>query len=216
MQFFARALIALSALLPLACSAADAPQYELGKDFRQVRTPIAPADPGKIEVTEVFSYSCPHCFSFEQPLAKWLAKKPADVTFSRLPHTLGAQAGEIRNKAMYTAEMLGQFEKFHHALFAAIHGQSRMMSNVEEVRGLFVQATGVSAAEFDSAYGSFMVDSKYRIGEATIRDMGITSVPTLVVDGKWYASPRAGGGFPEVLKITDYLIQQARKQRGKK
>ena len=215
MPFLARALIALTALLPLACTAADAPKYELGTHYKPVRVPQTPADPGKIEVIEVFSYGCPHCFQFEPHLEAWLAKKPSDVSFVRLPHTLGAPAGIVRNKAMYTAHMLGGFEKFHRALFASIHGQGKTMGSVEEVRDLFVQSTGLKAADFDGAYNSFAIDSRFRIAENAIRDMGIASVPTLVVDGKYYTSPRAGGGFTEMLAVTDFLVAQARKERGK-
>lgn len=215
MSLLARALIALSALLPLACTAAEAPaKYELGKHYNAVRQAQKPSDPGKIEVTEVFSYGCPHCFQFEPHLDRWLAKKPADVSFIRMPHTLGQPAGIVRNKAMYTAHMLGAFDKFHHALFAAIHGQSRQMSGVEEVRALFVESTGLKAGDFDGAYNSFAVDSRFRMAEAAIREMAITSVPTLVVDGKYYVSPRSGGGFAEVLAIADFLVAKARQERG--
>lgn len=215
MPFLTRALIALSALLPLACSAAESPKYEAGTHYKSVRQPQQPADPGKIEVMEVFSYGCPHCFQFEPVLEKWLAKKPADVAFVRMPHTLGQPAGIVRNKAMYTAEMLGVVDKFHRALLGAIHGQGKLMNSLEDVRGIFVSSTGVKAEDFDSAYNSFAVDSRFRIAENQIRDMGVASVPTLVVDGKWYASPRSGGGFPELIAITDHLVAKARQERGK-
>jgi len=215
MRILSRALMALTALLPLACSGADAPKYELNKHYKAVRQAQPTADPAKFEVMEVFSYGCPHCMQFEPHLDKWLAKKPADVAFVRLPHTLGAPAGIVRNKAMYTAQMLGVFEPFHRALFGAIHGQNKLMSSVEEVRGLFVQSTGLKAEDFDGAYGGFAVDSRFRIGENAVREMGIASVPTLVVEGKYYVTPRTGGGFPEVIAIAEFLVEQARRERGK-
>jgi protein dithiol oxidoreductase (disulfide-forming) len=215
MRHFARALLALTAALPLACSAADSSKYQLGTHYNKVRVAQPPSEPSRIDVYEVFAYSCPHCFQFEPHLDQWLASKPADVNFLRMPHTLGNPAGEVRNKAMYTAHMLGAFDKFHRALFGAIHGARRPMATLEEVRGLFVDATGLSAAEFDGAYKGFAVDSRYRIAESTIRDMGITSVPTLVVDGKYFTSPRAGGGFTEMLAVADFLVAQARAERAK-
>jgi thiol:disulfide interchange protein DsbA len=214
MHLLARALVALTALLPLACSAADdAGKYQLGQHYKSVRNPQAPANPAKIEVMEVFAYSCPHCFQFEQPLEKWLAKKPGDVEFVRLPHTLGQPANQLRNKAFYAAQLLGVFEPFHRALFGAIHGQGKMAASAEELRGLFVQHTGVKAEDFDGAFNSFAADAGARRGEATVRELGITSVPTIVVEGKYYTSPRAGGGFTEMLAVTDFLVEQARKER---
>src|SRR5437868_6182640 len=81
MKLLARALVALTAVLPLACSAADKDKFEMGRDFTTVRTPQQTADPSKIEVMEVFAYSCPHCFHLEGEVDKWLKKKPADVNF---------------------------------------------------------------------------------------------------------------------------------------
>jgi len=210
MPFFARGLIALTALLPLACSAADAEKYQAGEHYKSVRVPQAPADPAKIEVMEVFAYSCPHCFQLEGKVDAWLAKKPADVAFVRQPHTLGAPANAVRNKAMYTAQMLGGFDQFHKALFGAIHGQGRVMATVEEVRELFVKSTGLKAEDFDGAYSSFMIDSRFRIGEKTVQDLGIASVPTIVVDGKW-AVPNGS----QVFSIVDFLVEKARKERRK-
>ena len=213
MRFLARALVVTMALLPLACSAAEESKYKLGTHYKTVRQPQAPANPAKIEILEVFSYSCPHCFQFEKPLKQWLATLPADVQFLRLPHTLGSPAGIVRNKAFYAADMLGVFDKFHPALFGAIHGQGKMMASVEEVRALFVQQTGLKAEDFDGAYSGFAVDSRFRIAETAIREMGIASVPTLVVEGKYLVSPHSGGGFTEMLAVADYLVERARQER---
>ena len=213
MQLLARALLALTVFLPLACSAADAPKFQLGKDYKAVRQPQPPSDPAKIDVVEVFSYHCPHCFSMEPQIEAWVAKKPADVNFARLPVTFGLAANEIRNKAFYASQMLGVTPQFHRALFGAIHGQGRLMSSEEEIKALFLQSTGVKDEDFNGAYKSFATDSRYRIGENTIRDYGVTSVPQIAVDGKWLV-PNSN----HVFDVVDHLIEQAREQRkaGKK
>lgn len=208
MQLLARTLLALTVLLPLACSAAESPKYQSGKDYRPVRVPQQPADPSKIEVLEVFSYHCPHCFHLEPQVEKWLAKKPADVAFARLPATFGMPANEIRNKAYYAAQLLGVTPQFHRALFGAIHGQGRLMSTEDDMRKLFVEHTGVKAEDFDGAYKSFATDSKYRLGENQLRELGITSVPQVVVDGK-HVVPNGA----KVFNVVDWLIDQARKER---
>ena len=212
----ARALVAptlaVLAVLPLACSAAEKPKYELGNQYKEVRTPQPTANPAKIEVMEVFAYSCPHCYAFEPKLQEWLKKKPADVEFVRLPHTLGQPANILRNKAFYTAQMLGVFDKFHEALFTAIHAQGKTLATPEEIRDLFVKSTGVKGEDFDGAFSSFAVDAGFRRGENAIRDMGIASVPSLIIEGRYITNPRTGG-FPEMLAVTDFLVEQARKER---
>ena len=209
MRLLPRALLALISLLPLACSAADKPaKFEAGTHYQLLPTPQQTADPSKIEVMEVFAYSCPHCFHLEGVVQKWLAKKPADVNFVRLPHTLGAPAALARDKAFYAADMLGVAEPFHRALFGAIHGQQKLMASMEDVRELFVQSTGVKKEDFDGAYSSFAVDSRFRIGENQILEMRISSVPTLVVDGRYLVK---NGG--QVFEIVDFLVDQVRQQR---
>lgn len=211
-----RALVVLMALSPLACSAADDAKYKFGEHYLRVRAAIPPANPGKIEVAEVFAYSCPHCNAFEPALQKWVKKLPPDVEFAQVPHTLGHPAGALRNRAFYAARMLGVLDKFHMALFGAIHVQQKAMTTTEEIRALFVQSTGVKPADFDGAVNSFAADAGFRRGEAAIQAMGIASVPTLVVDGQYLTSPSMGGGFDGVLKVADFLIEQARKERAKR
>ncbi|MGQ0586769.1 MAG: thiol:disulfide interchange protein DsbA/DsbL [Gammaproteobacteria bacterium] len=216
MKVMSRALVVLMALLPLACSAAEEPRYKFGEHYTRVRAAQAPANPNKIEVMEVFAYSCQHCYAFEPLLKAWVAKLPGDVEFVRLPHTLGHPVGEARNKAFYTARMLGVFDKFHPALFEAIHSQKRAMTTVDEVRALFVERAGIKAADFDAAYSSFAVDAGFRRGENAIRGMGISGVPAMVVNGQYVASGGMAGGLKGLLSVTDFLVEQARKERGKK
>jgi thiol:disulfide interchange protein DsbA len=182
----------------------------------RVRAEQAPANPAKIEVMEVFAYSCPHCYKFEPELSAWLKKAPSDVEFVRAPHTLGQPPGAARNKAYYAAQMLGVVDKFHPALFAAIHSEGKAMATAAEIRALFLKSTGVKAEDFDGAYSSFAADAGYRRGEAAIQALGITSVPTLVVNGQYSVSPSTSGGFAGMLAVTEFLVEQARRERAKR
>ncbi len=217
MNFLSRALVVLIALSPLACSAADDAKFKFGEHYLRVRAAVAPANPDKIEVMEVFAYGCTHCYAFEPVLEKWLKKKPADVEFVRLPHTLGRPAGALHSKAFYAARMLGVFDKFHPALFGAIHAQHKPMATIEEIRALFVQSTGVKAEDFDGAFSGFAVDAGFRRGESALQAMAIGGVPTIVVNGQYSTSGgMAPGGLRGMLEVTDFLIERARKERGKR
>ena len=216
MRLIAPAVLALFGCLPLACSASDVPaRFLLDQHYKAVRTVQPPADPLKIEVMEVFSYSCPHCFHFEPMVDQWLEKKPADVEFTRLQWGLGQPVGILRSKAFYAAKVLGVLDKFHKALFGAIHGQGKMMATTEELRALFVEQTGLKGEDFDGAFTGFAVDNRVRKSENLVRDLGITSVPTVVVDGRWYTNGTlAGGGSNNnVFDVVDFLVQQARTDR---
>jgi thiol:disulfide interchange protein DsbA len=217
MKTLFRALVVLASLSPLACSAADSPQpYKLGEHYMRVRAVQPPANPAKIEVMEVFAYSCPHCYSFEPALKKWVAKKPGDVEFVRTPHSLGQPVNQARNRAFYAVQMLGVADAFHVALFDAIHRDRKNMSTPAELRELAVQRAGVKGEDFDGAVNGFAADAGFRRGEQVVQGLGITSVPTLVIEGKYFVSPNIAGGFEGMLKVTDYLVEQARKERGKR
>lgn len=211
--FFTRAALALFAALPLACTAADDAPFKAGQHYKLVRTAQAPADPARIEVMEVYAYSCFHCFSFEPIADRWKAKKPADVEFIRQPWSLGNTAMFPRSKAFYAAQMLGVEEKFHKALFGAIHGQNKLMTTPEDLRALFVEQTGLKGEDFDGAFTGFSADSRVRRAESIVRDLGIASVPTMVVDGRWYTNGTLAGGPNKVFDVVEQLVKQAREER---
>ena len=55
-----------------------------GEDYLLVQTPLPPADPARIVVTDFFSYACPHCFAFSPDLRSWESKLPPDVVLDRV------------------------------------------------------------------------------------------------------------------------------------
>jgi thiol:disulfide interchange protein DsbA len=209
--------VALS-LLTFACSAQDAaPKIEQGKQYKLVRDVQAPADAKRIEVAEFFWYGCSHCYAFDPTVENWVkAKKPADVDFVRYPSTLGRPEGALHARAFYTAQALNVSEKMHQAMFSAIHKQHQMLTSEAQIAALFNRETGVLPDVFNSTFKGFSVDSRARTAEKLAVDYGLTSVPVLVVGGKYTTSAAMAGGFPEAFKVVDFLIEKVRKERGGK
>ena len=56
---------------------------QLGKEYGLVAQP-QPTDMKKIEVIEIFSYACPHCFDFDPIIHQWSKKLPKDAAFVRM------------------------------------------------------------------------------------------------------------------------------------
>ena len=50
-----------------------------GVDYQRIDPIVKTSDPGKVVVTEVFWYGCPHCFRFEPIIEKWAESLPASV-----------------------------------------------------------------------------------------------------------------------------------------
>lgn len=204
-------------LLPVVVFAADAnAPITAGKEY-QIIPPAAANAPGvtappkgKIQVLEFFSYGCPWCFKFEPFLEAWLAQKPADVAFDRVP-VVFEQNWDVYARAYYTAKDLGVVDKITPAIFNAIQMQGADLSNAATLSQFFV-TQGVAAKDFDSAYNfSPGIDAQLMRSDNLMRAYGIVEIPTLVIDGKYRTSVRmTGGDNKRLLQVVDYLIAQER------
>lgn len=215
MRLLASAVLAVSALLPIACTAAgDSVAYQEGTHYKPVREPSAPGK--RIDVAEFFWYGCGHCYAFEPEIEKWVARKPADVDFIRVPNSLGRPAGMVHSKAYYTAEALGVSLKTHGALFRALNVEQQTLDTEDQMAAFFNRTTGILPDVVLGTLRGFAVDSRVRGAENLARQYGIASTPTVVVDGRWQTNATLAKGFPEMLKVIDFLIEKARKDRLKK
>jgi len=208
-----RGLLLALALTPLACSAKGAGDYSEGKEYKKVREVVAPADLKKVTVEEFFWYGCPHCYHSDSTIEAWNAKKPADVDFQRVPNTLGSPVGELHMRAFYIAEALGVSDKIHQPMFAAIHEKHQPLNTPDAVRALFSSAAGVKPEDFDRTTSSFVVDSRMRRAQQLAMSYGITSVPTLVVGGKYTTSATMAGTPEKAMAVVDFLIEKIKKER---
>lgn len=211
-RLFRGLLLALS-LSPLACGAQALNSYTEGKEFKKVREPVAAADLKRVTVEEFFWYGCPHCFHLDPIIEAWKAKKPADADFSRVPATLGRPDGELHQKAFYIAEALGVSEKIHKPLFAAIHENHQPMNTVDQIRALFEREAGIKPADFDRATSSFLVDSRTRRAQQLAISYGITSVPVVIVGGKYITSAAMAGTPEKAMQVVDFLVEKVKKER---
>ncbi|BAU46614.1 DSBA oxidoreductase [Sulfurifustis variabilis] len=184
--------------------------FEEGRHYAEVPFP-QPVETGKqIEVREFFWYGCPHCYTLEPALNRWLSRKPANVAFVRTPGT--AQRWLTHAQAFYAFEALGVTERLHPAFFEAVQrGKPRLDDEQSLVQ--FVKEHGVDPAKFREAFASFgvrlNVEKAKRLNEA----YGINSVPTITVDGKYVTSPSLAGGEEAVFKVIEFLVQKAARER---
>ena len=186
-----------------------APVY--AADYVELAAPQPTSDPNKIEVVELFSYACPHCFHFDPILHDWVAKQKDDVMFVRMP-VVFRPSWEPLARAYYVAETLGVLDKVHGAIFKAIHEEKQVLETEDAVAKIFV-AQGVDEKQFREAYNSFSVAAKLNRGMQMLQRYGISGVPTLVINGKYRTSASEAGGHEGMLKAADRLIEQERAAR---
>lgn len=185
-----------------------------GTDYVEIAggQPFQPGT-GKIEVVEVFGYTCPHCASFEPLVAAWKAKLPADVAFTPVAAPFGGYWVPYA-KAFYTAEAMGLLGKTHDAMFRAIHVERSLPVQplpTPEQLGAFYAKYGADPQQFISTMSSFSVDAKLKRAQQFLTRSGVDSTPTIVVDGKYRVTTPTS--LEDSLRVAEHLIARERAAR---
>ena len=204
-------LLLLAALATSSASHGDEAEtspYQEGVHYQRLPVPVDTRNPAKLEVVEVFSYLCPHCYSLQPVLERWRQTLPADVDFRRLP--LVTRRLEPFALAYFTAEALGVTERIHKPMFEAIHQHGIDMSRPAVVRRLFVREGGVADESFQETIESFGIRSRVRQAEAEAHLFRIAATPTLVVNGRYLAEVPMAGSPEAMFLIVNYLLELER------
>ena len=159
-----------------------------------------------IEVVELFSYSCPHCFSLDPQVQEWKKTLPENVKFVHVPAIFRDSWLQLA-KVFYAAEATGDLEKLHPLLFNAIHVEKRKLNTEKQLLD-FVAEQGIDRDTFVKAMNSFAVNGKVKKALVMSQTSGITGVPAMVVNGKYRTDAPLAGSMEDMLKVTDFLIQQ--------
>jgi len=209
----------LLAMLPFAAFAAPkaapaGPAPEAGVDYVEIEggKPFA-AVKGKVEVVEVFGYTCPHCAHFEPQVAAWRAKQPADVNFVPLAAPFGGYWNPYA-QAFYTAQSMKLLGKTHEAMFSALHEQHRLPiqnASTDEIAGFYAQY-GANRQAFAAAMAGPATAKAMERAKAFIMAAGVDGTPSLVVAGKYRVTTQKG--FDDMLRVADHLV--ARERAGKR
>jgi thiol:disulfide interchange protein DsbA len=178
------------------------------KDYREIKPAQATEDGPKIEVIEFFWYGCPHCYELEPTLKKWLARKPDDVSFRRVP-AIFRQSWVPGAQTFYTLETMGELDRLHAKVFDAIHIERQSFGDMAAIGG-WMGKNGVDAKKFEDTAKSFAVSGKVQRAQQMSAAYQLTGVPALVVDGKYIA---LGNSFDGMIAIVDQLIERAREER---
>ena len=162
--------------------------------------------PGKVQVLEVFGYTCIHCAHFEPLLSQWKAKKmPAGAVLTYLPAVFGSPWDEFA-RAYFAAEELKVLDKTHARLFKAVHEERAFRNgNIEEIADYYAKL-GVDRATFLAAMQSPATDAKLKAARDYALAVDVQGTPTVVVAGKYKLMVTRDRGFEGTLATADYLI----------
>lgn len=218
-------------------SAASSPNWAQGINYFLVQ-PAHPASPtsvtpGKVEVTEVFSYACPACDRFYPTIDKLRTALPANAELTFVPAAFNqAEDWPMFQRAFYAAQALGLDRKTHDAMFDAIWktgelavvdpGTERLRvppPTLQDAANWYARNGGVTPQTFVNTANSFGVDTKTRQADEFIRKTQVDQTPTIIVNGKYRVtggSACAGGSRcvdntdvnQRVIDLVVFLVKQ--------
>lgn len=194
---------------PLLACADEGAVYKEGEHYKTLPKPVATDSKGKVEVVELFWYGCPHCYSLEPLIKKWVSTLPSHVVFKREPSMM-ASHWEVNGRAYYAAQILGVAEQTHQKLFDAIHRQEQQIFDRKSLAA-FYASQGVDKVEFNKAFDSFLVSSRVQQAKQRQRGYQATGVPAIVVNGKYLISTTMKAGGDGLFDVVDFLIEKERK-----
>jgi thiol:disulfide interchange protein DsbA len=177
-------------------------EFVAGEHYQLIDTAERRRPGANVEVVEFFSYACVHCKNFDPLISEWLQTKPDNVDFARVPVTFSPQ-WILLAQAYYTLVALDILEENHDRVFRRIHNTRRMFDGAESFAE-FIDGNGATAAEVMAAWNGAEVRQMLREGEALQRQIVISAVPTLVVNGRYLVSMDVGRKV--ALEVVDHLI----------
>ena len=198
------------ALLSAVAFTATAAEFEEGVHYLKLPVSVETRDPTRIEVVEVFSYACIHCYRLEPLLTSWRQTVADDVDFRRLP--LVTERLVPFAQAFFTAEAMGVLERIHMPMFAAIHDNGLDVRRRDNLQRLFVRYADVQEDEFLRFYDSMGVFTRVRQADAQGRMYRIMATPSIVVNGR-YLTESGRAGMEGMFLVVNHLIDLERDAR---
>jgi protein dithiol oxidoreductase (disulfide-forming) len=177
---------------------------------------------GKIEVTEVFSYGCPHCSEFRPVMKQMKAALPPNVVFTLVPASFNpSEDWPMFQRAYATAEALGIAERANDGIFDAVWKSGELsifdlqtnrpknpQPTIQDAAKVYNKLTGIPVDKFLAVSQSFAVEVKMKADDAYLVHAQADSTPTIVVNGKYRLNVTSAGGADQVIQLVKYLVNK--------
>lgn len=179
-----------------------------GAEYRTLEKAQNTESGAKIEVTEFFWYSCPHCNAFEPALEDWIKKQGDAISFKRVPVAF-RESFQPQQRLYYALEAMGKVDDMQKKVFHAIHVERKQLDSEAAIAD-FVASQGIDRKKFLDAYNSFGVQAKLKRAMQLQEAYKIDGVPLVAIDGRYVTSPSIVGttlgNQPEAVLQTSTLL----------
>jgi cyclophilin family peptidyl-prolyl cis-trans isomerase len=183
-------------------------RFIAGEHYVVLDRPVPTRDNSKIEVVEMFSYGCPHCYEFDPLVREWSNQQADDVDFWFFPAVWNASM-KLYARAFYAARELNVAKEIHLPLFTAIVIKQENIRNKNDLTEIFAKH-GVDKKDFTRAFNSTRVETEVKHAEERVRLYKPVGVPEIIVNGKYRVDRMHAGGLTEMLAVVDYLVNKER------
>ena len=181
-------------------------EYRLGVDYRLVDNPLPVKKDGVVEVSETFWYGCNACYQFDPVVNSWASRQGADVRLTKMPVTWGG-IHQLHASLYYTIEALKLDPSTHAAVFVTIHKEGNFLQNPKAIED-FLKKFGVAPEVSKQYMNSFSVTLMVNRSIEHARQLKVSSVPMMIVDGKYIIEPK--GSYENILKVVDHVVELQR------
>lgn len=178
--------------------------------YEKIEPQIETTNKNKIEVIELFWYGCPHCHNLEPYVTRWLKHKSKDIEFIRIP-AIFRPGWEVYARAFYTAESLGIVDRFHPAIFGAIHGEKRKISTEKSFTAFFAEL-GIVDKRFVKVFRSLEIGKKVKKARELTLRYGIRGVPAIIINGEYRTGKRLVTNGTELFEVVNYLTSLVKRK----
>lgn len=192
-----------------------------GKNYFLIDPAQPTSHPGKIEVTEVFSYGCPACNGFHSTAEQIARSLPPGAVMNYLAASFRPDENwPMYQRAFYAAQALDLVGKTHDAMFDAVWKSGELSTYNLKSSGLkarsawptiedaakFYARYGVDPQEFVGVANSFTVNTKMKRADDLMKAYGVDSTPTMIVNGKYRFTAGTAGGYAQSIELTQWLV----------
>lgn len=182
-----------------------------GTDYTVITPPAksVPTKPGKVNVTEYFSYACIHCSILEPSLDQWLATAK-NVDFNRV-QVVWENNFRGYAKLCATAQSMNLGTNFSQKVFDAVMNQHQNLEDPTQLQA-FLNANKkiVDPSKFMATYNSFAISTKPQEYAQYTQAYNITGTPTFVVANKYMTKPAQPA---QLIQVIQALVDKAKKEQ---
>lgn len=207
----------------LTCSFAATTQAQVlwveGEHYERINPVVPPSTPGKVEVTEVFSYGCPYCYA-ALPLAERIKSSLPPYAQMNYVHAsfIPSEGWPMFQRAYLTAKAMGIAEANHEAFFEAIwdtgefplmdpatRRPSQPLPNIAHAAKFYARHAGIKEEDFLARSRQPDIDEAVRRSDALVKAWAVPGTPSFIVNGKY----RTGKGIKtsdDMVRVITYLV----------